>query len=546
MKKINILFVILLIILIGEIVRVYPYLQYCPIKGYWDINREYPTLHILENGYLLKYGEIQTYDYSDGIYDELDDRTKNILNAMTCIVLGINKYDYFYYNRFYLILGLLYPICFIALYRLFVRYNKRGNEKIGHNNLYIIYLFSFSLFANHIIIFNTSYAILADMFGRVYTYLSLAFYSLIRLKDNQNYSLLFYLFAISILFVHHTSALYFISVLFAIIIFELITNYRIYRLPVIIIAIIISFVYYIYISKFFLEAFGSIILKKLTELPYIILLGKHKSILLDPYILKRSVWLIYIKFISIILSIILPVLYIILNKNIKYETKCMLIPWIIGAGIFAAGIYVWAGLYESVVRVTHYLFVISSTSLALILAHRKNLKRTYIIFLTFYLIVIAILSIFLHITTIFHYSDISYSEYSSITWLSSHTSKDVMIISDYRLATPFILSGHTKITGVANFYVSKYPLLLIEYLKAVYYGNDSLKAINYLNNIRLNGESFDYLFLSRNMAKEYIGIREVTYTYRPPPSNFLKKFDISENVNKIYYNNIGVIYRNIY
>lgn len=547
LSNVNVCLIIILLILIGLIVRVYPFLPYDLIPGEDDVNHIYPVLHILKNGYDLIPNEIQTYGHTSGIYAALNDRSKNMLPAITAIILGLDENQYFIFERFFIFISLVvFPFCILLLYSYLCRQN--GRQRSNHE---LILLFAAAIFGNYLLINVTSYQSQSNINGADLSYMILALYSLFRSKQNPNFWALFVLFTISITLLHRTSTMFFLCVLVTMLLwrqFLLISQKRdisqLYTSGVIILVIIVIFVYYLYIGTNFFSTASSM------AAGAAVVLSETGPNMLYTYFGKSMPGMQLLMIVDIVASAlsIFYILIYLLRKKFDciggYQISMTWLPWLLALIPFSVGMYAWAGLYGVFGRTNLYAIMVYLAALAIILSSSKR-NSIGIKFVKVSLIIAMLLSTPIYFTPSSPPSSrLTYSEVAASQYLISNSQKEDVIFTDYRLSGPFTFSDHMRTITALDASSESQPGLAIDTLGDIYYNeNNSDIAIASIDGQKIEDNSPKYLFFSQRMTE--VGIKEAVFgTFKAPPEDFLQKFDKSRDINRIYDNRVGIIYNN--
>ncbi|MFC1951006.1 hypothetical protein ACFLXN_01180 [Chloroflexota bacterium] len=545
LSNLNLGLIIFLLILVGIMVRVYPNLDYHPVPGDYDVNMIYPTLHILDNGHELVPGEIETAEYTHGIYVATNDRTKSMLPSILCIVSGINGDQYFIFERFSLFAGvLLLPFSVLLLFKYLCR---RNNKEIS--SIALVFLFSAAVFGNATIIASSSSQTVANTSAIEASFLILAFYFLLRAKQNRVAAGLFMLIIICITLLHRTSSMFLLCVLIMMLATSLITKMRSqkdiqqpYPVSLVITGIVIIIAYYMYLGKNF---FGSLI-SMVEEILGDFNIADDPQIV-NTYLIQGSVNTQIFKAAVILASGFCLVYFLFYLSKRRYDLlggyKISLIffAWLAALIPFSLAMWAWAGLLGVFSRVTTYASVVSLIGLAIILSsYKRSPIGAKLIKIIMAISMVCSILIYL-IPSQPPVNRLTYAENDATQWLSLEAHKDDVIFTDYRLCGPLTLSGFMLTMGALQGVSESQVELAINDFKAIYYENDTEKALSYMDNNPVNDEVAKYIFFSRRMSE--VGVKELTWgAFKPPPEEFMNAFSNSKELNKIYDNNIGVIY----
>ena len=537
--------IILLLILVGLLVRVYPYLPYHPLPSSYYINAIYPILHIMETGHELTLGEIETFnEYTHGIHVARDDIARNMFPSITAIVLALDEDQYLVFERFFLFMAVvLFPFCILLLYSYLCRKN---GKQINHGEL--IFLFASTLLGNWHIITSTDSQTMAGVNALVWSFMVLAVYSLIRSKQNPNFAALFIFFIISTTLLHRTSAMFFLSVLVTMLIWRLFLQMgqkressQLYTSGAMVTGIVIIFAYYGYVAKDFFYVTTLMVADIAT------ILGPHAPQIIVPYLMQGRVGMQIFRAAVILasaLSLIYFSIYFLKSKYNYiggYQVSMTLVPWVLALIPFSVAIFAWGGLVGVLSRTNQYAVVVYLAALAVILSSVKR-NAAGIKWVKILLVLAMLCSMPLYLTLSEPPDDrLTYSENAAAQWLSHNTCKKDVIFTDYRLAGPLTMSGFMRTTGALVGITQREPELISANLRAIYYGGDAYEALHHINKQRIEDEPFKYLFFSRRMTE--VGIKDhIFHRFKPPPQDFLDKFDKISSINKVYDNGSGMLY----
>jgi hypothetical protein len=195
-------------------------------------------------------------------------------------------------------------------------------------------------------------------------------------------------------------------------------------------------------------------------------------------------------------------------------------------------------------RGKEYIFFFSVLALILLLGSISNSQKTIRRFIIVSVIIAIVSSAYIHLNSGAHNEHLYESERKGQEWILNYVSKDEVIFTDLRLSANLVANNHFKVIGPEDPDPQTLNVLK-ERLNKIFYGNNTQEAIQCLKTLHsTQGESFDYIFFSKRMTRDYPepGIRIYGSSITPAPLNFLYKYDQSENLNKVYENGIATIY----
>ncbi len=539
LSKLNLYLVIINILIWSAYLRIYPTVTYHPIPGSWAVWLIYPIEYIVKYGHIISINpNIITTSYTYGIYTGLDDITRNVYPAIILIIMGFTTIDqYTIYHRFYLIEGLvIFPFAILSLYS----YLNKNKGKLDYVEIILIYLLA--VFGNWLTIKWTSFSLISETTGMEWTFMIFIFYSLLRYKESPVFPFLYVFFTVTTITIHRPAALFLLCIMISMLIFKLILKdkqLRRYELSTIYLPIILIISYYIFISNNFFDFMVKVTLDLSSFFD-------HRSSVFSSYLINTSSSYLIYRVINIILSQI-PILifmYYFIRKRYSLiggeKVSSCVSGWIASIVIFSIGIFAWAGLQGIYSRTNVYSFLVSMIVFIVILTSPDKTK--YLKLIKYLLLISVIMSIFTFSPPSEPKTDkLTYSEFSSLNWISRNINQNSTIFSEYRIVTPLILYDFFKLIGVED--VGD-PNKTIKYLETLYYKENTEEAVKSLNEINIKGESINYIYLSRRLADEKLGIHCNTYVFKSAAQNFTDKFDTPE-LNLVYNNDIGIIYTRV-
>jgi hypothetical protein len=237
----------------------------------------------------------------------------------------------------------------------------------------------------------------------------------------------------------------------------------------------------------------------------------------------------------------LPVLYFIVygNRKIISQNRSVLWTMIISLVPLSLLFYGWLGTL-GLARLAEWGGLVSIISFSAMINSVDDLSRKL---LSLIVIIACISSVnaYLNDENIPTLHLTTAEEHGS-KWILLSINKDRCIFTDFRLAGSLVGNNHLRVTGAneAELGLSSF----IEALNAIYYNNSSSAAIRSLNNIVLmNGQHVEYLFFSNQMERTVPGIKGYDYGCKPAPIGFERKFDDNYIRARVYDNGIAYVYQ---
>lgn len=551
----NILIIILIVILIS-IIRFIPATNYAVGPIHYDGPASFMFKYLLVHGKFPEKNLPVFSLYSQGLNEVRAQPVLIILHVVFQLLTGLPSGDLF--SQVHVVAELRYAVISMLLSIMVV--STALSITNSSSNLYLKNVTSFEKIL--ITLFSISGSSVVLMYlsgwnaGFGFAFISLCVYILLLLCRKTNdlrFKLLLLIFSSYLILLYHTAALVYgiVSIILLVYSFK---NQKIKILRLYTTSYLITFtayLLYVYVS-FFGTIMGGV-----KQFVTLLLLGQIKIDVVNPRTPFEAFDPIYLGIyaLSIIagssplaLFVLQDTLSKVLNSfSLSYKGKTNLNQEILEKHVFriliislVISFFVWfvymgrIGLIHRGKEYTSYFSILTFSYLI-----GTHIPKKLNILLKVSILIAIITSIYVYSGSVEHRLHLTYSEKTSQEWLKEHIPPYKTIFTDLRLSANFVSDGYFKVIGPLD--PPKVPDdILINRLNAIFYGNNSTKAIKTLKSITTKtGENFDYLFFSERFTQ--IGIYGYDYLYKPAPFNFTIKYDQSE-LNKVYYNGIVYIY----
>lgn len=534
LKKQNKIFLVILLILIGWILLIFPLLDDNLLPGGYSASQWATTRHIIETGSFHNSNlsnPLTRWASEIGNHANL---IEGIFTAMSCLVTGQNSMmeslELKYFFPFFHLLIL--PLILLSWYK-----REQENNKYISSSM-IILIFFIAFFPTESPGYSVHYVSMTISLILIYI-----IPIVITKKSRKHFFLFIFLYLIHTSFAYHTVNFYLfiflisISLLFGYLYRKKISSNRIINLILLIIVI-----YFI----------GSLSQPMLFETPVRLLWTSLMGIESHQYISQVAMsmynpepysYMTLRRMISILeiftkIGIISAFLYIffkkIKNKDCGISPQfTVIVACIFSFLLIAPAMYLWGGILAVIGRTEQYGSYIAIIAAILIIANKKpRIKKIVCV-----LLAISILSS----AYLYYYNnygkdgEISQFDYQSVYFCSENVNKDTYIFTDYSKGPALGLFGHRAFIGVGG--GNQSVNFINDFLFSIYYSTD----LNYTiaeNNIYSIIPSYKYLLLFNTRGD----ISLPSQPYKSPSHGFNKKFDVANNFNKIYSSKINIIY----
>lgn len=235
--------------------------------------------------------------------------------------------------------------------------------------------------------------------------------------------------------------------------------------------------------------------------------------------------------ISIILSSI-PFIYMVFYGRKCVDSRTYRFFWITSSAICTMSliIYLWMGITGILQRIPGYTTLFSILAFSLLSTSKMNPNHFKI--LKIIITISVVVSTFTYLTSDYVPDKPTFSEAEGAQWLIQKMSKEDLTYTDFRLAALFISKG--------------YPILYIQdniippqevdlCLKSIYYDVNPF-TIEVFNQLASDDKPIKYLYFSNRYTEKFPGIKGYDYNYLPAPKNFIEKYGNCNEFNIIYKN----------
>lgn len=502
LRKLNKVLFILLILLIGTTVRVYPYYQYSQDPNSYQGEQSYRSNYLLDNGHALpsQRGEV--------ILDKLNAIKKIIINPSP--------------KQNLLIVSLFQSLAFSLVIYLFAR-NFSKEIDIWTTGL----IFAFSISATPDIIgqllgWNGPYT---WIFIMIFIYFSMC-------KPLTAFTTFSSLLPLLLL----PPTYYTISLLFALFMLLSIILQTLYNVGLLnknfhVFTKNIALLYGVFIISWlmYMSHSGFNFLFNVIDFTQSYFQQESRILTLD-YIAYGSKISMAENAISIILSST-PFLYI-LYYGRKYVDSRIYNFYLITLGaifIMSLILYLWMGITGIFQRIPGYVSLFSVLAFSLLSASKMNPSHFKILKI---IITISIfISTFTYLTSDYIPEKPTFSEAEGAHWLIQKMYKGDLTYTDFRLSALFIAKGYPTLYIQDQLSPKKVNLLL----ENIYY-NVNPSTAKVLTQLTANDKPIKYIYFSNRYTKRFPGIKGFDYNYLPAPKNFIEKYESQKEFNVIYKN----------
>jgi len=531
MKRLNLILLIILLILLGDLVYLYPKIGYSPTPVQWEVGSGWGRYYIITHGEIPHKEMAITWQSNIRNYATVDVLPK-LLAAIINIVTGTVVFPY--NDKFHQLFpwpGLIFlPIVVIAFY------SKLSKSKIKeHSNLDIIVLYLFAMFPLASSTFSMSFGLTAaNAVARALFLLLLSLFGSLYVEmSDMKKVMIFILILFPFFYYHHTWSYYFLIYAFGISILSLLTGdakrYNIFR--VFVLTMVAFFTSAIYYSTNLLGNMKQIILglPKLFQTFFSVSSAMHVNREYIGYTPFSSLYG-YIQFIGSLLIISIVILFLIQYGSKRYSYKqngtekfllyCILSQFFVGVGLFAwEGILgVFSRFLEALIYVT---MLVSAYLLAIATGKLKNIVRII-------LIVIALLCI---VSFLIYPYELNWlltnGEARGLSFAGESIPKTEYIFSDFRLGPPLVYYNQLAISTIDTYTQS--AQIVDEILERCYYNVSNPKLV--LDKI-FNTKEY-YVLLSRLQSKKYL-VDPSLQRFKPASKDFLERWNAQPGFDKIY------------
>ena len=546
--KLNLTLAFSLMILILTLMRFLPasFYPYAPIH--------YDGTAVFNYRYLINTGHFPNNLPIYGYYTQNINRAGDpllliaILNGFLQVITnlpGSNQFSlcHVVVNPRHIILSICLSII-LALICLSISRRYAGERKLSIGEEFLVMLFSLSS-SSTIILGLTGWNC-----GYGFVFFLVVMYFLLKRKIDVRNTFLLLLFAVYLMIVYHTMALMFAALMVVAIFYKFLFKRGSIDSTFALTYLTIFGAYLVYLYTSF---FGTIVSQ--SQKFIFIILGEAQPYLpLKEVNFPGDISFLTVYGISIItgaIPLLLLFVYLIPHfphalkpqLEVEDEDKHIFNTLFITLSLAIVGFFGYMGMTGVLHRGKEYVAYFSVLAFSILTGLIADKKNSFKKILIISAIIAIITSSYVYLNTGAHHYHLTITEKRGNEWVLKYVPNEDVVFTDLRLSAMLVANGHFKVIGLLD----PPPVsenLLRERLHAIFYGNNSSRAIKELESITTTtGENFRCLLFSKRMAKGYpepsiyIGPSGV----KPAPINFLEKYDKSISVNKIYTNSVITI-----
>lgn len=192
-------------------------------------------------------------------------------------------------------------------------------------------------------------------------------------------------------------------------------------------------------------------------------------------------------------------------------------------------------------RGAEYLIVPAVLAFIAELRVRRGPRRLALLPLGAAALALSLFSFWVQAPTVRASNYIALAEAEGYAWLQGRLEPSEVVFTDFRLAGAFIADGHLRVVGVTGNRTEQ----TFELLDAIYYRSTPATIGAALDRVRTAGEDRppDYLFLSRQMLRNYPGLDGFGTHFQPAPEGFFAALDASPAWSLVFANEQSRIYQ---
>ncbi len=208
--------------------------------------------------------------------------------------------------------------------------------------------------------------------------------------------------------------------------------------------------------------------------------------------------------------------------------------------VFGIGVSSAVGLVKGVFRVPEYITVLSLLAIPSTLKGLPSLPRRSVLLA---LAIVVVLSAGIHLSSpIVPAQFVSPQEAAGADWIRSHSSPEVVIFSDFRMAGPLVAAGYLRVVGVSGVGVPRAETDRL--LAAIYYSNNACSATEAFDQVKTLQEnrSYDVILVSTQMTILFPGIQGYQTTYLPARQDFTSVYDRIPSMGRIFDDGQAQVY----
>jgi hypothetical protein len=505
-KTVNKILFVLLILLTGSIVRLYPFYQYSLEPSSYEGDGSYDLRYLLENGHALP------SDRGEVILDKL--------NAIIDIVINPSiKHEI-------LIKSLLQSTTYSLIIYLFAKhFSRKEGVSLDIWTIGLIIAFSFSAIPDTIVRLTGWNIPFAWILIMIFFYINLC-------KTQTPFTIAVELIALLLLPpTYYTLALFFVVFFIISYIFP-----RLYKIKKINIKIdifnknlILLYCLFFLSWLIYMSQSGFNLLLKIVDFTRAYL-GHESRVQTLTNIAYGSQISMVKSGLSIILASV-PFIYIICYGRKNIDSKIYNSLLIATGTVFAISLpfYMWMGITAIFQRIPDFISIFAVLSFSLICSSRINPNHSK--YLKIIILFSIVTSTFTYLTSDYIPDKPTFSEAEGSHWLIQKQSGEYSTFTDYRLAALFTSKSSN------NVYindVSMSPKKVNTLLENIFY-NVNPSTSKYFDDLNAK-KPIKYLYFSNRYTIKFPGIKGFDYNYLPASKNFIEKYESYENFNTIYKN----------
>lgn len=503
LKELNKVLFILLIILIGTTVRVYPFYQHSQESS------SYEGLGVIRQSYLLENGHALPSDRGEVILDKLGAIKNIIINPSL-------KQNLF-------IVSLFQSLAFSLIIYLFA---KAFSKEIDLWTTGLIIAFSISATPDIMVQLSGWNGPYAWIFIMIFLYFILC-------KEQTSFTTILFLLPLLLLPpTYYTISLFFALFFVLSVILQVLYEVGVLKENIGVFTKNTTLVYVVFLIFWliYMSNFGFNLLLNIIDFTQSYLQQESRVITLG-YIAYGSKISMVKNAISTILSSI-PFIYIVFygRKCIDLRTYHFFLITFSAICIMSLILYLWMGITGVLQRIPGYTALFSILAFSLLSTSRINPNHFKI--LKIIIIITVVVSTFTYLTSDYIPDKPTFSEADGAHWLIQKMSKEDITYTDFRLAALFISKGY-QTSYIQDNVISPQKVDLI--LKNTYYDINPL-TIEFFNQLTPDNKPIKYLYFSNRYTEKFPGIKGFDYNYLPAPENFIEKYESCEEFNAIYKN----------
>lgn len=528
-EKHHSILLLILFIILGNLIFLYPKLNYSPVPTKWGSGSGWGRYYIINYNKLPEKSYALTWQSDIKNYATVDVLPK-ILASMINIITGTTDFpDSEKFHYIFSWVGILFlPLTILYFYEYL--YKKEG--QFNSTDCCLLFLFTMFPLASTSLPLSRGLTA-ANSVSKVFFLLLIILLLVIfdeRKKNKRRLSLFMFLL-FPFFYYHHTWSYYFALYLTGIAVFTLLSKGERYMISLVIfgiIAFLTSAVYYNYMllqePANLVKAFPQI----LANFPSVSFTAKINPDLFG-YKSLGSIYS-YMQLVNSILILFICLLFfwIYMTHKKREEPKLyekMLFYYLIAQSSVMCALFVWDGLLGVYTRFFESLTYISMLLATYLLVKTEAKLKTAIRLVLLCAVVISVVSYLSYPAELNR--SLSHEEFTGIKFAGKHIPKRSYIFSDFRLATPLIYFDQSAITTINSL---NWPMKITEELLDRCYYNVSNPEIILDEVIPY---STYYVIISSRQSKVFISDPSLN-NFEPASADFQQKWTNQSNFNEIY------------